>query len=376
MNSPDLDTQDTATMLADSARDYLARGYTEAVRSASLAHPQGCSPDRWREFAELGWLALALPEADGGMGFGATEICAVTEALGSALVVEPVLPCAVLATSLAASLPPSSARSTLLQGLADGSRRIALAPWEAGVGVDAGRIRMRAEPAGTGWTLSGAKSVAPGGAGADAWVVAARIGDSDELGLFAVDAGSRGVQASPVVLYDGSHAARLALAGAPAALLLRGSREQVMAPLERALQLAIIAHSAETAGAAWRAFEITSDYLRTRKQFGKAIASNQVVQHRLVDLYVEIAELRALTAATASAFDRQDPELAAPVAALRALTAQVARHVWEESVQLHGAIGMTDEYIVGQYVKRLASACTLYGGAEEHLETLAALVLG
>ena len=381
MSITEMELQDNSQMLADSARVYMERGYGEAVRNASFAHPQGCAPQRWQEFAELGWLALPVPERDGGLGGSLAEICVVTQAMGQALVNEPYLACAVLGSTLLARVASEAVRRQWLPALADGSKRIAFAPWEAGLDMDFRRISTTARKDATGWYLQGEKYLVPGGNGADAWIVAARVSDGTELALFLLPANGHGIQATQQVLYDGQHCVHLRLEDAVAAEpLLQGPAAQILARLEQAMQVATVAHCAETVGAMQRAFEITLDYLKTRKQFGKAIASNQVVQHRLVDLHVEIAEARALTASTAAqlaSLQLEGDSSAArrQVAATRACVVHTARHVWEESVQLHGAIGMTDEYHVGRYVKRLALACTLFGALEEQLEELAALAL-
>lgn len=380
MNAIASETQDNGAMLADSVRAYMERGYGEKVRDASLAHVHGCSPERWQEFAELGWLALPIPQEHGGLGGSLAEVCVITQAMGQALVNEPYLPCAVLGATLLVGLAPDAVRGQWLPALVNGTRRIAFAPWEPGLDMDYRRIQTMARAEAGGWRLSGEKQVVPGGAGADAYLVAAQLSESAELAVFLLPTGTRGLQVNPLELYDGQHAAQLSMEQAEAAPpLLQGPAALVLARLGQAMDSAIIAHCAETVGAMQRAFDITLDYLKTRKQFGKAIASNQVVQHRLVDLHVEIAEARALTLSTAahlSHTDRGDAALLRrQVAATRACVVQTARHVWEESVQLHGAIGMTDEYQVGRYVKRLALACTLFGGLEEHLEKLAALAL-
>ena len=381
MSNADTELQDNSQMLADSARVYMERGYGEAVRNTSLAHPQGCVPQRWQEFAELGWLALPITERDGGLGGSLAEICVVTQAMGQALVNEPYLACAVLGSMLLASVAPDAVRQQWLPALADGSKRIAFAPWEAGLDMDFRRIDTTAHRDATGWRLQGDKYLVPGGAGADAWIVAARVADGAELALFLLAANGNGIHATAQVLYDGQHSVQLRLENAVAAEpLLQGPAAQVLARLEQAMLVATVAHCAETVGTMQRAFDITLDYLKTRKQFGKTIASNQVVQHRLVDLHVEIAEARALTASTAAqlaSLQLEGDSSAArrQVGATRACIVRTARHVWEESVQLHGAIGMTDEYQVGRYVKRLALACTLFGALEEQLEELAALAL-
>lgn len=372
---------DKQQMLADSVRKYVQRGYGDVVRRASMIHPQGCSPERWSEFAEFGWLALAVPEEDGGLGGSMSDICVIAEELGRALVHEPFVASAVLGAMLLADVAAADTRKQWLPGIADGSLRVAFSPWEPGARFDMGVINTTAEPIEKGFRLRGEKSLVPGGASAHAYLLAAKVADTGMLGVFLVSAAAVDLKVTPQCLYDGQHTAQLQLDGAMAAdALLVGAPAEVLQRLENAMQRAVVAHCAETVGVMERAFDITLDYLKTRKQFGRAIAANQVVQHRMVDLYVEIAEARALTRAAAAALARQGEADASQrrrfSSAAKACVALAAKHVWEESVQLHGAIGMTDEYVVGQFVKRLAVAATLYGSLESHLERLAEVSFG
>ena len=367
MNAPEVEERQ---MLADSVRKWAERGITDADRAASSAHPHGCMPERWREFAEMGWLGVAVPEADGGLGGGLPEVCVLAEELGRALVVEPFVAAVVLGGMLLADVASGSVRQAWLPALADGSRRVAFAPWEPQSGHDAGWVDMTAVRRGEGWKLDGDKALAPGVPGADGFIVAARTG-SGTLGLFLLKTGAASLRVREHRLYDGRHAGTLHLGGVDGDdLLMEGPEAEVLAAIERALDRALVAHCAETVGTMSAAFDVTRGYLTTRKQFGRPIAANQVIQHRLVDLYVEIEEARALWRAAAAA---PGPRL---VAALAARTAEVARHTWEEAIQLHGAIGMTEEYVLGTHVRRLALAASLYGDAHLHLERLAALSLG
>lgn len=379
-NATDMSSEDTRQMLADSARTYVTRAYGDSARAASLAHPHACDPQRWQEFADMGWLALPLPETDGGLGGGMADICVVAEELGMGLVVEPFVACAVMGGMLLHDVAPGSVREAWLPGITQGRLRVAFAPWEPGAGFDHEATSTQATRDGGNFRLQGDKSLVPGGTGADAFLLAARIGDSSDLGIFLVPAAAPGLSVTPQVLYDGQHAVRLQLHQAQAGdALMAGPAGDILPRLELALQRGIIAHCAETVGTMQRVFDITLDYLKTRKQFGRVIAANQVVQHRLVDLYVEVEEARALTHSAAAVLDNILSGDAAQrrrvCAAARACVVQTAQHVWEESVQLHGAIGMTQEYVLGQFVKRLALACTLYGGLEMHLERLAAVSL-
>jgi len=366
----DSNLNDTQQMLADSAIRYLERGYTDAVRAASTAHAHGCDPVRWAEFAGLGWLALAIPEHDGGLGGSLAEVCVLAEQLGRGLVVEPFVAAGLLPGLLLAALPASASRNSWLDNIGNGTERLAFAPWEPQARHNTAAIATRAEFVGGDWVLNGAKGLAPGAAGADAFVVCART-SARRLGLFLVDAQASGLILDARALYDGRHAASLTLAGVTGAhLLSEGNDAEVLQLINQVMDCVAIAHCAETVGTMAQAMDITRDYLTMRKQFGKSIASNQVIQHRLVDLFVEIEEARSLVLAAAVS---ATPRMAA---AASAYIAHAARHVWEESIQLHGAIGMTEEYVIGRYVRRLALAASLYGDSHYHLERLAEQSLG
>ena len=356
-------------MLAESARKYVERGYGDAVRNASVAHPHGCSPARWREFAEFGWLALPLPESHGGLGGSVADICVLAEELGRALVIEPWLPCGMLAAGLMADVADETTAQQWLPALVAGEKRVACAVWEPGGRFDATRIATRAEPVDGGFRLFGSKELVLGAPGSDALLVSARV--DGEVGLFLVDTAAAGLKIREYGLYDGARAARVDFDGAPAQAL--SAQADIPAMIEHAMDRAMVAHSAQTVGAMSRAFEITIEYLKVRKQFGRILAGNQVLQHRLVDLFVAIEEARALVGAAAQSFNGDAIERRNLVAAAKAFVSLAARTAWEEAVQMHGAIGMTEEYVIGRYVRHLAAAHTLFGDAEQHLERMARL---
>ena len=362
-------------MLADSARHYLSRSKT-AKPHARQNDDQVNHPTRWSEMADLGWLALPVPESYGGLSGSMADICALTEELGRGVVNEPYIASAVLAGMLLADVAPQAVLDEWLPALADGSKRVALAAWEPGARFDLAEVKACAMQVGADWQLEGQKVLVLGGGGADGLLVSACISGSPDLGLFLLPAGGPGQQLIAQTLFDGQGSAELTVHQASGATLLcRGERSELLGQLELALDRTVLAHCADTVGASARAFEITREYLGTRSQFGKPIAANQVVQHRLVDMFIEIEEARSLMRMTANLYDatasKSDPELQRYLAATKAYVAQVAHHVWEESVQLHGAIGMTQEYEVGAYVRRLALASNLFGDAALHLERVA-----
>ena len=364
-------------MLAESARKYVERGYTPEARVASLSSPHGCTPQRWSEFADMGWLALPLPEDDGGLGGSVSDMCVLAEELGQAPVVEPWIACGVMAASLLAATGNAAQRALWLPALAAGEKRIAFAAWEAGSRFDATQIVMRAERTDGAWLLTGTKELALGAPGADALIVAALCDDASDKpvpALFLVEPGVTGVDLRSYAMVDGRHASHVRLknvaVGAEARL---DAATDVMQSIAFAIDLAAIVSCAETTGAMAKALEMTLDYLKTRKQFGRILASNQALQHRLVDLHVAVEETRALVHAAASAFTGPAPQRQTYAAAAKAYASQAARLVWEETVQMHGAIGMTDEYMLGRYVRHLAASHVMFGDMDHHLERMADL---
>lgn len=368
-------------MLADSARRYVERGYGPAELEASLVHPSGCLPQKWLEFGELGWLGVALPEADGGLGGSLRDVCIVAEELGRGAINEPFVASGVAASVLLAEIASEAVKQAWLPGLTDGSRRLALACLPLDNIAALPGIEARALSGEHGFVLSGETSLVLGAAGADGYIFQARLADDAGTGLFLVEADSPGLTVLPCALYDGQRAARLHLEGvAVASALVVQAAPLMQELLARYADYVVVAHCAQTVGTLQRTFEITLDYLKMRQQFGRPISANQVVQHRLVDLFVEIEEARALNWVAAGILDEcrgEDAERRRKyVVAAKACVAQVAKHCWKEAVQLHGAIGMTQEYAVGQYVKRLAAASILYGTEEFQLEQLAELSFG
>lgn len=362
---------DIRTMLVDSARRWTERACTPEARSMASDHATGCPPERWRELAELGWLGIALPEADGGMGAGLPEQCLLAEQLGRALLTEPFVSSAVLGNGLMDAFAQGGLRASWLAEIAAGERRVVWSAWESDGAAMLMLPSAKATREGDFWRVSGAKGLMPGAGGADALLVTAQLAhDTSRTGLFLVEGSASGMALKNERLYDGRHAASLLMSDVKASLLQEAPTGDLLSQLSLVLDRGLVAHCAETLGTAQAAFDITLDYVRTRRQFGRALGQNQIVQHRLVDLYVELQETRALCLEAA-----QVPQ-SRQVAALAMRTGHVARHTWEEAIQLHGAIGMTDEYVLGAYVRRLALAADLYGTSTDHSDRLADISLG
>lgn len=362
-------------MLREGAQRFIERAYGFEQRQATLAQAGGFSAQHWQSYADMGWLALGLPAQAGGLGTAADHVV-LAETLGQALVVEPWLSNTALCGSLAAEL----GRTDLAAAMAEGRLQLALAAWELQGRYDAfdTATQASANPDGS-WTLQGRKTGVLGGPSAQQLLVLARTQgqarDTAGLTLFNVAANAPGVQLRSLPTYDGLQTADLVLdqvhVGANAVMgELHGAWPSVEAAIDRATTLSC----AEAVGAMAKALTLTQTYLSTRQQFGRPITANQVVRHRLVDMYVAIAQARAVTEAAAQALDA--PE-ATPLARRRAVSiakafiSKAGRAVGEDAVQLHGAIGMTDEVEIGHCYKKLAAFANRFGDVAWHLDRLA-----
>lgn len=345
-------------MLVDSARRRLG-DLTPGWSSSSL----------WSDHAEMGWLALAFPESLGGLGGAPPDLCLLAEEMGRALTPDTYLSSAVeVGAWLRAFDPPVS--EAVAEALVQGRVRLATTGHRLGqVPDDAPPWWL--EPDGEGWRMRGlAQVVLPGAQAVDALLTIATL-EGGDWALLWLHADMIAAVAQDQTLMDGGGALRVALDGlfVPAdAVCLRWPRTWFEPRWREARRARVLAACAYAVGAMDRAREITLAYTLERQQFGRAIATHQIVQHRLVDLQVEIEEVRALVSLAASARDESAELLAC--AALAQSTA-TARHVWEEAIQLHGAIGMTEEYQLGAYVRRLALFARAHGDEPEQLERVA-----
>lgn len=368
-------TDDDTAALRDSARDYLAgRNQRQRVRQLQAAGG-GFDAAVWREIAALGWLAIGVPEAEGGLGLGIEAICAITAEVGMALLPEPLVDAGVHPVLLLARLPHGEARDALLARLTNGEA-IAGVAWQERAGeLEVERVETRAECVLTNTEsstsidcrLSGLKTFVRPGPGASGWIVSAR--DADGPVLAWVEASAAGIQLTTEIGVDGSAVARLQLTQAPAQILARGAA--VLQALADATELARLAQAAELAGLARRALDITADYLRTREQFGKPIGSFQALQHRLVDglIQVELAEatLREVLG------NREATGLPAAASRAKARCAHAATEMTRLAIQLHGAIGTTNEADIGLYFKRAMALSARWGQAGAHRQRHARL---
>lgn len=360
-------------LLQDSVRRFVERSYSFEHRTDQIMRGNHCSAEQWRTFADNGWLAAALPEEYGGLGGTLIDTAIICHELGRALVVEPYMGCTVLATQtlVAAGRPAQLAR--LIPQLADGTRKVALAYCEAQSHGLPSSVMLRAEAAADGYTLHGTKTLVLGGAVADTFIVSATLApEVDGLSaptLFLVDADSPGLTVQALRLHDGSQAAELVFDGVlaePGALL--GHPGHGAHALRHGLAHGTVALCAELIGVMERAIELTAEYLKVRKQFGVPIGTFQSLQHRMADMATEMEVSRSMLYALLAQMihGSDDTTRQHTLSQAKALIGRAARYVCGQAIQLHGGIGMTEEYAVGHYYKRAVVADILFGSSDRH----------
>ncbi|MBJ9620711.1 acyl-CoA dehydrogenase family protein [Burkholderia multivorans] len=365
-------------MLADTLNRFIADQYPFAVRDRIAQSADGFDRTMWRRFAELGAVGALFPEADGGFGGAGFDIAVVFECLGRGLVVEPFL--GTLLAGRALSLAGGDAHRAMLAALIDGSASAAFAHDEPGSHYELTTVRTRAERTGDGWVLTGAKGVVDQAAQATFFVVSARVAGRDDdaagIGLFVVPANAAGVSLRDYRKIDGGRAAevRFERVALPAdAALGDHDGEQGAALLERVLGYGLLALSAEALGAMDVAKAHTLDYLRTRKQFGMPIGSFQALQHRMADLLLEVEQARSAVINAAAQLDAPRDVRERALAAAKYTIGRIGTLVAEESIQLHGGIGMTWELPLSHYAKRLVMIDHQLGDEDHHLARYIAL---
>lgn len=359
-------------MLADSLNRFIAEQYSFETRDRIAKSAHGFSTEIWQQFADLGVIGALFREADGGFGGAGFDIAVVFEAIGRGLVVEPLLGSAVLAGEAIATAG-NAAQKAVLDQIIGGTTIAAFAHDEPDSHYELARVQTRAERHGDGWLLNGAKAVVLQGEQADLFVVSARsAGVVDEeagITLFLVPANTPGLIVRGYPAIDGGRVAELTLDGVQlGADALLGIVNQGYATLECAIGRGVLALCAEALGAMEAAKAATLDYLRTRKQFGTLIGSFQALQHRMADLLLEIEQARSAVINAAAALDADRLTRERALSAAKLSIGRIGALVAEESIQLHGGIGMTWELPLAHYAKRLVMIDHQLGDEDHHLQ--------
>ena len=363
---------DDEQQLSEAVQRWVERGYGFDRRTA-IAKAGGFSAEAWAEIAELGLLGLGTSEEDGGMAMGPIAAMLALEALGRGLVLEPVAAVALVAACVVAQAS-AELRASWAPRIASGDTRVVLAYQERAARYRLNRVDTKATTAGDAWTLDGTKSIVAIGDQADAFIVSARVsGQADDaagVALFLVERAAAGVKTQGYALQDGSRAAEVFLADAPATLLV--SAGPAFAALEMAVDTGIAALAAEAVGAMDKLFELTVDYMNTRKQFGVPIGTFQALRHRIADMKMQLELARSMSYYATLKLGEEPAVRRRAIAQAKVQLGQSARFLGQQAIQLHGGIGMTDEYIGSHYFKRLTTMEMQFGDTMHHIGEVSA----
>jgi len=372
----DFDLSEDQRLLKDSVDRLVANQYPFEQRKKYQAEPAGYSAAMWSQLAELGLLGLPFEETLGGFGGGTVETAIVMEAFGRGLVLEPFFATVILGGGLLRRAAPAAILNAMAPQIASGKLKLAFGHVERHSRYDLGDVSTTARKDGGGYVLDGAKSVVIHGDSADKIFVTARLSggrrDRAGIGLFLIDPGTPGASRRGYPTQDGQRAAEVTLSN------VRVGAEDLLSdnalpPIEHVIDEAIAALCAEAVGAMQSMQELTLEYLKTRKQFGRPIGSFQVLQHRSVDMLVAVEQARSMAMFAAVMAGEENPiERRKAISAAKVQIGRSGRHVGQEAIQLHGGIGMTNEYAVGHYFKRVTMIDQLYGDADTHLSYLGA----
>ena len=354
------DYNEEQQLLADSVRRFLSKDYDFEARRKIVASDAGWSPKVWSTLAEMGLTGLPFSPDYGGFGGGAIDLLGVMEAFGEALVVEPYLP-TVMAGLIVSRSPLAK---SILPAVVEGKMKLAFAHGEKGSRHDLSKVTTAAKKSADGWTLEGEKAAVVGAPMADKLVVSANTGDG--IGLFLIDRPS--VKAYRTM--DEMRAADVMLRGTKAEPLSGG-----LALIEEVTDFATALICAEAVGAMKFACDTTLEYLKARKQFGVPIGTFQALQHRMVDMYIAYEQAKSMACLACSKIDQSSDssDRKRSVSAAKIKIADNARHVSQESVQLHGGMGMSEELKVSHTFRRLTVLASQFGDADHHLARFAGL---
>lgn len=365
----DFALNDIQQMLKDSASKFIQNDYDFETRQKFSQSDLGYSEENWQLFAELGWLALPFAEEHGGLDGDATDLMVLMTELGKGLLVEPYLSTVVLAGNAIQRCGTPEQQSELIGDIVTGNLKLAFAAWEAHAPADIRAITTTATQSGEKFTLNGKKSVVLQAESVNKYIVAAKIDGTDNIGLFIVEAGADGVSAMHFPTNDGARASDLNFTNVDAVQL--GDSSNAEAEIQAVMNDAIVAVSAEAVGLLDKMLAATVEYTQVRKQFDIPISKFQVLQHNMVDMFMECEQARsmlyygAITIANGSASEANEASQF-----LKWKIGHALRLVGQTAVQLHGGMGVTDELDVGHMFKRLTMINTLFGSMDTHLDTL------
>jgi alkylation response protein AidB-like acyl-CoA dehydrogenase len=373
------DYNEEQQLLADSVVRFIAQDYSFEARKKIVASDKGYSEEVWSTLAGIGLTGLPFSPDYGGFGGSAVDMYSLMEAMGDGLVVEPYLSTVGLGAQFVARGGNEEQKQRVLPAVVEGTLKMAFAQAEEGARFDPGHIATRAKKSGAGHVIDGVKRVVLHGPSADLLVVSARTsgGDSDRSGisLFLVDARAPGVSMKACRTLDEMRAADITFKSvAVGADALIGKEGEALALIEEVTDFATALVCAEAVGAMKYANDATLEYLKTRKQFGVAIGAFQALQHRMVDMVISYEQAKSMASLACARVDseKNPAERKRLVSAAKIKVSEACRHISQESVQLHGGMGMSEELKVSHTFRRLTMIAQQFGDEDHHLERFAA----
>ena len=374
----DFSLSEEQQLLKDSITQFVDKDYLFDVRQKNIKSELGYSSDFWKTFADLGWLGMPFSEADGGYDGGPIDLMVIMESLGRGLVVEPYIPNVVLAGGLISRLGNEEQKTNFLPKIISGEIQMSLAFAEPQSRFNLSDVITTAKKDGENYLLDGYKAVVMNGPSSDTLIVVARTSgtqlEEKGLSLFLVDPSAKGVSLRNYSNVDGSKASEVTLEGVEVSTSsLLGDEGNIYSVLEEVIDLATLAISAEAVGIMEKMNEITLEYTKTREQFGETLSSFQALQHRMVDTFMAYEQTKSLLLMCAAKLTDKADDATKAVSALKYQVGIAAKQVGEESVQLHGGMGVTDETNIGHFFKRLTTIRAIFGNTDYHLKRYSAL---
>ena len=366
------------SLIQDQVDQFVQKEYDWETRQSLSNSELGFGEDNWKKFAELGWLGISVSEDSGGFGGSAIESMLIMEAFGKGLVVEPFLETVIMAGGLIDDYGSNKQKSSFLEPAIAGEMHLALAYAEPQSRFNLSDVVTEAKADGDNFIINGYKSVVMNGPSADQIIVSARTSgtqlDENGISLFIIDANASGLDKTNYKTVDGRRASDLTFENVSVSKEnLIGDQDKGFDILDSAIDKAILAISAEAVGAMEVLYKTTVEYTKTREQFGTAIGKFQVLQHRMVDMFMEYEQCKSLLYMATMKHEEKAEDAKKAISGLKYQVGKAGKFIGQQAVQLHGGMGVTDELNVGHYFKRLTTVGTIFGNTDYHLKKYSSL---
>ena len=366
------------TMIQDQVQQFVQKEYDWETRQELSNSDKGFGADNWKTFAELGWLGISISEENGGFGGSAIETMLIMEEFGKGLVVEPFLETIVMSSSVLDKHGNEEHKKEVLGSVISGELHLALAYAEPQSRFNLFDVVTEAKEDNNNFVINGFKSVVMNGPSANKFIISARTSgnqlDKTGISLFLVDSDADGLTKKDYKTVDGRRASDINFENVsiPKESLI-GSLNEGLTILDEAIDRSILAISAEAVGAMEVLYKSTVEYTKTREQFGTPIGKFQVLQHRMVDMFMEYEQCKSLLYMATMKNEEGAPDAKKSISGLKYQVGKAGKFVGQQSVQLHGGMGVTDELNIGHYFKRLTTIGTIFGNADFHLKQYTSL---